>query len=206
MTPSCVGVPASRAETCSTALIPSTRIGIRIAHNTVFAFARDHRVDLDIAQFHGLRLVAPFVTDSVVRACLAVPVQHRTSAFAVKPLLRTALDQHVPAPVLDRSTKGDYTALHYAGLAHNADYLRGLLADSHLVDSGLLDIRHASSVLNRAVHGADVPLAALNDVIATEVWFRTEAARSRVPWITREDTADDAPLPARRPRHVHTDA
>lgn len=181
-------------------------VGDRIARTTVFAFGRDHRVDLEIAETHGLRQVAPFVTDTVVRACLAVPVQHRTSAFAVKPLLRAALDKHAPAPVLDRSTKGDYTALHYAGLARNAGDLRSLLADSYLVDSGLLDDRHAWSVLNRAVHGADVPLAALNDVIATEVWLLTNAMRSRVSWTTGEDTADDAPLPACRSRHVHTDA
>jgi asparagine synthase (glutamine-hydrolysing) len=181
-------------------------IGDRIARTTVFAFGRDHRIDLEIAETHGLRQIAPFVTDAVVRACLSVPVRERTSAFAVKPLLRAALDKHVPAAVLDRSTKGDYTALHYAGLARNAGDLRSLLAGSHLVDSGLLDDRHAWSVLSRAVHGADVPLAALNDVIATEVWLRTDAARSRVPWISGEDTSDDAPLPTRRSRHVHTDA
>jgi asparagine synthase (glutamine-hydrolysing) len=181
-------------------------IGDRIARTTVFAFGRDHRIDLEIAQTHGLRQIAPFVTDAVVRACLAVPVQERTSAFVMKPLLRMALDQHVPDPVLDRSTKGDYTALHYAGLSRNAGDLRSLFATSRLVASGLLDSQQIHRVLDRAIQGADVPLATLNDVIATEVWLRTNEARSRVPWTTREDTADDAPLPTRRSRYVHTDA
>ena len=181
-------------------------VGDRIARTGVSAFGRDHRIDLEIAEAHGLRQVAPFVTDAVVRACLSVPVQDRTSAFAMKPLLRTALDKHVPALVLDRSTKGDYTALHYAGLARNADDLRSLFADSRLAASGLLDERHVQRVLERATYGADVPLAVLNDVIATEVWLRSNDVRPCIPWTTREDTADDAPLPARRSRHVHTDA
>ncbi|WP_454854949.1 albusnodin/ikarugamycin family macrolactam cyclase [Promicromonospora soli] len=181
-------------------------VGDRIARKAVLAFGRDHRIDLEIAQTHELRQVAPFVTDAVVRAGLAVPVQERTSALEMKPLLRTALHQHVPSPVLDRSTKGDYTALHYAGLTRNAGALRSLFASSRLVASGLLDDGHTCGVLDRAIQGADVPLAGLNDVIATEVWLRTNEARSRVPWTTREETADDAPLPARRSRHVHADA
>lgn len=180
--------------------------GDRIARNTVLAFGRDHRIDLDVAQNHGLRQVAPFMTDAVVRACLAVPVQERTTVLAMKPLLRTALDQHVPSPVLDRSTKGNYTALHYAGLARNARTLRGLLATSHLVTSGLLDEGHARGLLERAIQGADVPLASLNDVIATEIWLRLDEGRSRVPWTSREEIADDTPLPPGRSRHVHADA
>ncbi|MFD6142067.1 albusnodin/ikarugamycin family macrolactam cyclase [Promicromonospora sp. NPDC060271] len=183
-----------------------TTVGDRIARNAVLSFGRDHRIDLEIAETHGMRQMAPFMTDAVVRACLSVPVRQRTSAFVAKPLLRTALHEHVPALVLDRSTKGDYTALHYAGLARNASDLRRVFADSRLVESGLLDYRYARSVLDRAAQGADVRHAALNDVIATEVWLRTDAMRSRVSWTTGEDTADDAPLPTRRSRYVHTDA
>ena len=195
----CVPLPDDRAG-------DEGPIGDRIAGNAVLTFGRDHRIDLEIAQAHGLRQVAPFVTDRVVRACLSVPVCERTSAFIAKPLLRAALSQHVPALVLDRSTKGDYTALHYAGLSRNAGDLRALFTSSRLVASGLVEHQHAATVLDRAICGADVRLAGINDLIATEVWLRSEEVRSRISWITREEAADGAPLSAGRPGHVHTDA
>ncbi|MGH3852542.1 MAG: hypothetical protein ACRDR6_03400 [Pseudonocardiaceae bacterium] len=68
---------------------------------------------------------------------MSVPVADRTTAAHAKPLLTVALDGLVPARLLGRPTKGDYTACLYAGLQQAAPHLRELLTDPLLAEVGV---------------------------------------------------------------------
>ncbi|GAA1874301.1 lasso peptide isopeptide bond-forming cyclase [Myceligenerans crystallogenes] len=179
------------------------RAGDAIARANVWAFGRHQRLDQQIAEQHGLSIAAPFLTDTVVRACLSVPVAARTSVHAAKPLLQQALAGQVPDDVLVRSTKGNYTALHYRGIQHNRRALRDLLHRPRVAEHDLLDVAPVTGVLERAAGGIEIPLAAFGDVLATEVWLRGQEHRRRTRWIRQEEHRDVHPLPAGRRRDVH---
>lgn len=169
---------------------PGWSVGDRAARSAVTSFARQQRLDQQAADINGLRLVSPYLHDGVVTAGLSVPASERTTVHAAKPLLRAALSGLVPDGLLSRSTKGNYSALHYRGIARNMDLLHDLLTGSRLADMGLLDASSARQTLTQAGRGVDVPLARLASVVAAEVWYRAHERRTRTRWTpVREDKA-----------------
>jgi asparagine synthase (glutamine-hydrolysing) len=125
---------------------------------------------------------APFLDDSVVTACTRVPVIERTSVSAVKPLLGAAVAGLVPRAVLERRSKGDYSASEYAGLRAAGLFLCDLMAAPRLADLGLIEPARVRPVLEAAIAGAASPLGALGDLIATELWLRADPTAATYRW------------------------
>lgn len=123
----------------------------------------------------GLPVHAPFLDTGVIRAALSVPAQTRADPRRYKPLLQAAMTGLVPAEVLSRRTKGDYSAEDYRGARHAASTLRGLLRDSRLADMGVIEPGAMDAVLDRMTAGVTVPLGPVNMLLATEIWLRAEA-------------------------------
>ncbi len=133
----------------------------------------------------GVRVHVPFLDNQVVVACMSVPVADRTTATCAKPLLTVAVNGLVPAQLLERPTKGDYSACLYAGLRQAAPHLRELLTDPLLAKLGVIDTGQLRSALDDATAGLAFPLAALSDVIAAEQWLGA-LRRPRLPlWTTQ---------------------
>lgn len=130
------------------------------------------------AQLHyvGIRAHAPFLDNTVVRACMAIDISERMSPIRQKPLLGAALRGLVPDFILDRTTKGAYDANAFTGIARNAPHLRDLIEDSYLADAGLIDTRLVGAELRRLVAGAPGRLASLESFITAELWIRQHQA------------------------------
>lgn len=120
----------------------------------------------------GLPLAAPFLDDRVVEACLTVRLHERTTPWRFKPLIVEAMRDLVPAPVLQRATKGDFSADWHAGLRRARAHLAALLGNSALARLDLVDV----DVLRKACLGL-YPYAlepvALDRTLACEAWLRT---------------------------------
>ena len=125
-----------------------------------------------VAGCFGVAAHAPFLDDAVIRAALSVPAYLRADPQAYKPLLRMALDGLVPAPVLTRRTKGDYSAEDYAGARAAAPRLRALLRDSRLAALGVIEPAAVADAVDRMIAGLAVPLGPLVTLLATEEWLR----------------------------------
>jgi len=161
------------ADTHAEAGVPGRMgIGDAAAMQALNAFARRQRLDGDVAAQWLVNHHAPYLDDGVVRACWSVPAWQRTSPIQVKPLLRRAMTGTVPAAVLDRTTKGDYTAPAYRGLRAHAGALRELISTSRLAAAGLFHRAELMAELDRGIRGHSIRLAALDAVIGTEVWLR----------------------------------
>ena len=142
---------------------------------------------------HGLAVHAPFLDTAVVRAALSVAAVTRADPVSYKPMLGAALAGLVPAEVLTRRTKGDYSAEYYLGARQAAAELRRLLRDSRLADLGVIEPGPVLSALDRMIAGIAVPLGPLTTLVATEVWLR---AQGPVPGQEKSRHADLASLPA----------
>ncbi|MEV8311001.1 albusnodin/ikarugamycin family macrolactam cyclase [Streptomyces flavidovirens] len=133
------------------------------------------------AQALGLPHHAPYLDNAVVRAAMAVPAAARASVTAQKPLLGAALQGLVPDWLLQRRTKGAYDGNAYAGLRRHSSALRGLLAHSELAAEGWIDATAARAELDRLTAGVPGKLAALESLVAAELWLqqhRTSMAAS----------------------------
>ncbi|MFF9554564.1 albusnodin/ikarugamycin family macrolactam cyclase [Streptomyces albus] len=139
----------------------------------------------EIAADHGVDVAAPFLDNTVIRACLAVPAEQRGTPARYKPLLAAAMGNAgiVPPFVLTRSTKGGFNSLAYAGLRDHAPMLLELLGPaSRLAAAGLITPEPVADVLRRAAAGQPTAQGALHLAVAAEVWLRQTSAASGAWW------------------------
>ncbi|MGW9422325.1 albusnodin/ikarugamycin family macrolactam cyclase [Streptomyces koyangensis] len=127
------------------------------------------------AEQYGIDLVAPYLDNEVIRACLAVPADQRGAPGRYKPLLTKAFTGAgvLPDFVLARTTKGGFNALAYAGLRENAPVLLDLLGpSSRLAAAGLVTKQPVARMLARAAAGQPTAQGALHLAVAAEFWLR----------------------------------
>jgi asparagine synthase (glutamine-hydrolysing) len=120
----------------------------------------------------GLPMAAPFLDDRVVEACLAVRLHERSTPWQFKPLIVEAMRDLVPAAVLQRTTKGDFSVDWHAGLRNARAHLAGLLDDLVLVRLGLVDADALRKVC-LGLYPYALDLVALDRTLACEAWLRT---------------------------------
>jgi asparagine synthase (glutamine-hydrolysing) len=121
-----------------------------------------------------IRWDAPLLDDRVVEAALATRVEDRLTGGRFKPLLVTAAAGAVPARILGRRDKGEFSAEGFKGLAHNRERLLDLCEDSRLARLGLIDpAAFRSALLNPGVMSHD--LQPIETTVACESWLRSHA-------------------------------
>ncbi|GHE38197.1 asparagine synthase [Streptomyces longispororuber] len=126
----------------------------------------------------GVRLHLPFLDDRVVEAALAVRLDQRVTPWRYKPLLARSLRGLVPDLVLDRTTKGDFSADLRTGRRRNLGALLDVFADSELARLGVIDADavRARLLAPQADSARDI---AVEQLLGCETWAR--AARRPLP-------------------------
>ncbi|MFF8789184.1 asparagine synthase-related protein [Streptomyces sp. NPDC015125] len=136
----------------------------------------------------GLPVHAPLLDNRVVDLCHAIPGWERTRPGVFKPLARSAFNGLVPDVLLERRTKTPFTGSLYDGLRAHAPAVRRILADSILVQAGLLDRHRVMGALDAGARGETIPLAALHGLVVAELWL-TLLPLGRSAWWERTSVA-----------------
>ncbi|WP_433543733.1 albusnodin/ikarugamycin family macrolactam cyclase (plasmid) [Streptomyces sp. CA-294286] len=123
------------------------------------------------ARAFGIWPHAPFLDSEVVRVCTRLPLAHRIDPFTAKPLLAAALAGLVPAPVLQRRTKGDYAAENYRGARRSAPQIRARLLRSPLAELGIIEPARVIASVERAIAGLPAPFPALDRLLGADLWL-----------------------------------
>ncbi|NUP31481.1 asparagine synthase-related protein [Streptomyces sp. CdTB01] len=119
----------------------------------------------------GVRLEQPYLDNQVVEAALAVRLHERVTPRRYKPLLATSMRGLVPDVVLDRTTKGEFSADLRAGRQRNLTALLDLFSDSLLSDMGLISTEELRSQLLTPHSGISSDIA-VEELIGLEIWAR----------------------------------
>ncbi|WP_232837181.1 albusnodin/ikarugamycin family macrolactam cyclase [Lentzea terrae] len=172
-------------------------VGDQAAIAQLRSACRAQHIVREFAAAHGIAVHAPFLDPEVARVCMSVPAWRRADPQSVKPLLRRAMASLVPDAVFTRTTKGNYTATAHLGVRHSIRSLHALLADPLTAELGLIEPGPVRDVVNRAARGIAVPWAALNQVLAVEIWLRDATTRGR------DGTVDAGVHRPRRSEHHH---
>lgn len=149
-------------------------IGDAAAWLSLNTFSRTQRAYSDLAASCGVNHHAPYLDNDVVRACWSIPAWVRTTPDQPKPLLRRAVGDLVPQRLVERRTKGDYTALVYKGLRRNRKDLDDLLTRSRLGELGLIDETKVRAELAHGAAGIPVRLSAIDALVSAELWLRLQ--------------------------------
>ncbi len=124
----------------------------------------------------GITWDAPFLDDRVIEAALSVRVDQRLASGRNKPLLTTAMREVVPADILGRRDKGEFSAEGFRGLAANRNLLLRLCDDSRLAELGLIDpVAFRTALLSPGLMSQD--LQPIQATVACESWLRSHADR-----------------------------
>ncbi|MEU9338860.1 asparagine synthase-related protein [Streptomyces sp. NPDC048290] len=147
----------------------------RAGHLTLAAIrtsAPQYRLLARLHEANGVPLRLPFLDDRVVEAALAVRPEDRASPWRYKPVLAEAMAGIVPAPILDRRTKGDFTADTRAGFRRHLPALLSLFEESRLADRGLIDPGRLRATL-LAPQRDNSALFLFDSTLAAELWLRS---------------------------------
>ncbi|MFC4016250.1 asparagine synthase-related protein [Nonomuraea purpurea] len=133
-----------------------------------------------IAQ-HGVSFAAPYHDDAVIEAVLSVRPHEWSQTGTYKPLLTTAMTGIAPTPILQRVTKGEYSAEFHTGLHRHRRDLLDLIEGSHLARMGLVNpAAFRAALLAPQRDASDVGLPLLQ-TLACEMWLRAAAHHQSGP-------------------------
>ncbi|APU19553.1 asparagine synthase-related protein [Actinoalloteichus sp. GBA129-24] len=131
----------------------------------------------------GVSWQAPFVDDHVVEASLAVRLAESATPYRYKPVLAAAMRGVVPAELLGRGTKSEYSADAYTGLRACRNDLIDLCDDMILARRGLVDVDAFRSAL-LGMHTLSAGLSLVVATLACETWLRSLSAGAQATTLT----------------------
>ncbi|MGW5557526.1 asparagine synthase-related protein [Micromonospora sp. NPDC003944] len=149
---------------------PAQHEMIRITQFNGAAARRSSRV----AERAGVTLENPYLDDQVLNAALSVRFADRMVGGRFKPVLGEAMRGIIPNGLLDRRTKGDYSAEQFAGLRRHRGDLLTLFDDAELARMGLIDADRLRADVFGVLPSAK-PLIPFERTLSCEAWLRDVA-------------------------------
>jgi asparagine synthase (glutamine-hydrolysing) len=119
---------------------------------------------------HWFRL--PLLSQPVMEACLSVPSWMWITGGSNRAVARLAFSDVLPAPVLHRRSKGNFSQYNGAVYRRNKDSMRRFLLEGHLQAHGLLDADALSEYFGRPLAPRDRSFMRIFDLCRTENWVR----------------------------------
>jgi len=106
---------------------------------------------------------------------LAIRVEDRAAWGKYKPVLKAAMRGQVPDEILERRTKGEYSAEEYDGLQRNRQPLLEMCEDLQLSRLGLVDAAPLRAALS-SLSPDTQQLTPLQTTLACESWLRSPSS------------------------------
>lgn len=123
-------------------------------------------------------VLTPFLFQPIVEHCLAIPVPDLTAGGRERALARRAFAERLPASVLNRRDKGEFSAFYSRVVADSLGFLRPYLLQGDLAAQGLLDRERfdAMMTLESLIWRGDSP--AIMSAVTVEAWVRCWSRRA----------------------------
>lgn len=125
----------------------------------------------DLADKEQVPFSVPYLDNNVLHVCMRVPLEQKMPPQELKPLIKRAFPE-LPACLLNRNTKGDYTPDVYAGMQQHLQWFANQFQDMYLDNMGLVNGHLFRECLDRLAMGVPVPLPEFHQTLSLEMWLR----------------------------------
>jgi asparagine synthase (glutamine-hydrolysing) len=177
-----------RESARSRALLPPpplpTQGAVRIHADLTSGVTAAALANLDrIGRWLGIEWRLPFLDRRVIESCLALPPALRAANGVSKLVLRRALKDVLPQPILERRGRATFDALVERGLRlQERDKISGLLRHARVVHLGLLSPEVLDSLLCNYYEREmrPVPYRDLASVLCVEAWLRNRLSSNEL--------------------------
>jgi len=122
---------------------------------------------------HAVAAIAPLITQPVVEACLCVPSWLWFEPWNSRVVVRRAFAAALPAPVIERRSKGTPESFVAAIFEARRDQIGALLLDGSLAAMGLLDRRALTSALAAGAVTRGYAFNRILRLVDAEAWVRS---------------------------------
>jgi len=119
---------------------------------------------------HWFRL--PLLSQPVMETCLSIPSWMWITGGINRAVARLAFADVLPAPVLHRRSKGNFSQYNGAVYRRNKEGMRRFLLEGRLQAQGLLDVDALSAYFDRPLSPRDRSFMRIFDLCRTENWVR----------------------------------
>lgn len=119
---------------------------------------------------HWFRL--PLLSQPVMETCLSIPSWMWVIGGRNRAVARLAFSHALPAPVLNRMSKGNFLQHNGAVYRRNKEAMRNFLVEGQLQHHGLLDCDAVSAYFQRPLEPRDRSFMRIFDLCRTENWVR----------------------------------
>ncbi|WP_028777044.1 asparagine synthase-related protein [Shimazuella kribbensis] len=126
----------------------------------------------NLAKQEQVNMSFPYLDHNVLRTCIRTLPENRMDPYELKPLLKRSFHSDLPSCLLNRNTKGNYTADVYHGMEQNYSWFHKSFREMHLSEMGLVDKDKFRECFHRLLIGAPVRLPEFNQTLALEMWLR----------------------------------
>lgn len=120
--------------------------------------------------------IAPLVTQPVIEACLCVPSWLWFEPWNSRVVIRRAFAEALPAPIIERRSKGTPESFVAGIFEARRDQIAGLLLDGSLAAMGLLDRPALASALAAGSVTRGYAFNRILRLVDAEAWLRSWAA------------------------------
>lgn len=122
---------------------------------------------------HWFRL--PLLSQPVMETCLSIPSWMWVTGGSNRAVARLAFSDTLPAPVLHRKSKGNFSQYNGAVYRRNKEAMRRFLLEGRLQGHGLLDPDALSAYFDRPLSPRDRSFMRIFDLCRTENWVRHQS-------------------------------
>lgn len=127
--------------------------------------------DTPFAKPDSPQSVHPMMNQLLAEICLATPVYMHLRGGFDRALARQAFAAELPAPVIQRMTKGTPDAYMKDIFVRNLPFTREILLDGRLVREGVLDRKKLERVLRREPQPWGGSIYDITGVLSKEIWL-----------------------------------
>jgi asparagine synthase (glutamine-hydrolysing) len=122
----------------------------------------------------------PYLHSPLVEYLQAVPIEQKVRPGESRSLMRRALSDLLPEPILTRRGKQGPDEAFSRALRREWNVLSGIFAEPQVCARGYIDRKALQTALARARHGIEKHTATLFMTVCLEFWFRSLVSRESV--------------------------
>jgi len=118
----------------------------------------------------------PLLSQPVVEACLRTPAWMWIAGGRNRSVARAAFADQLPAPILDRRSKGSFAAYSGAVYRRSKQGMRTFLLDGQLRERGLLDVPALEAYFDAELAARDTSFMRIFALCMVENWVRNRTS------------------------------